>query len=315
MIAAEDIGKLPELTITESLARLPGLTSGRDRGNGAGVSVRGLGTELTGSLMNKRELATHNASRSPRFDQFPTELIYGASVYKSPIATQTAGGIAGTVNLNTVRPLEINERKINLNASFEYQEVAAALEDGDAYGDRESISYINQFLDDRLGVAIGVANSPRPVGTLRAAVFNPDPTEVSFVADGVEYTDATLPYGYEHSVRTGSESRQGIVGALQFRPSDNFDINYDVFYSQFEVSEDQSGFRTGNLAAAGTLYADVDVVGGSFDSGTNTHTAGSVAAARMTGGFDLNNVNEQYREEDDLLATGLNVVWNNGDAW
>ena len=134
VIAAEDIGKLPELTITESLARLPGLTSGRDRGNGAGVSVRGLGTELTGSLMNKRELATHNASRSPRFDQFPTELIYGASVYKSPIATQTAGGIAGTVNLNTVRPLEINERKINLNASFEYQEVAAALEDGDAYG-------------------------------------------------------------------------------------------------------------------------------------------------------------------------------------
>jgi len=315
VIAAEDIGKLPELTITESLARLPGLTSGRDRGNGAGVSVRGLGTELTGSLMNKRELATHNASRSPRFDQFPTELIYGASVYKSPIATQPAGGIAGTINLNTVRPLDITERKINLNANFEYQELAAGLEDGDAYGDRESISYIDQFMDDRLGVAVGFANSSRPVGTVRAAVFNPDPTEVSFVADGVDYTDVTLPYGYEHSVRTGSESRQGVVGALQFRPNDDFDINYDVFYSQFEVAEDQSGFRTGNLAAAGTLYADVDVVGGNFDSGTNTHTGGSVAAARMTGGFDLNNVNEQYREEDELLATGLNVVWNNGDAW
>lgn len=317
VIAAEDIGKLPEFTIVESLARLPGLSSGRDRGNGSGLSVRGLGTDLTGSLLNGRELATHNASRSPRFDQFPSELINGASVYKSPVANQMAGGVAGTIDLKTVKPLAMNERRVVLNANFEYQEIAADLADGESFGDRESISYVDQFMDGELGVAIGLANSTRPIGTVRAAVFNPNPTAAGnfTTEDGTTYSGVTFPYGFETSVRTGEEKRQGLITAIQWAPSENFEANYDLFLSQFDIEENQGGFRTGNLTAPGTRYGDVVVAGGTFDSATNTQTGGSVTAATITGGFDVNNVNEIYEEKDDLLSTGLNLKWATDNSW
>ena len=314
-IAAEDIGRLPEYTITESLARLPGLSSGRNKGNGSDLTIRGLGTELTTSLMNGRELATHNTSRSPRFDQFPTELIHGASVSKTLSAKQLAGGIAGSINLNTIRPLTIGERKINVNANFEYQELAASLENGEAFGDRESFSYIDQFLDGRLGVALGLANSKRPVGTVRAAVFAQNPQEISFTADNTEYRNVTLPFGYESSLRTGSEERQGLVSAIEFGEKNGLQISFDLFYSAFSVAEDQSGLRTNNLSGSGIRYENIDIIGGSFDSDTRTHTGGSVRRAELTGAFELSNINERYREDDELLATGVKLVWPVSNAW
>jgi TonB-dependent receptor len=64
-LRAEDIGKLPDVTIADSLARLPGVRVERDRGNGSTISVRGLGPDLIQSTLNGREVVTAGASRIP----------------------------------------------------------------------------------------------------------------------------------------------------------------------------------------------------------------------------------------------------------
>ena len=62
-ISAEDIGKLPDTTIAESLARLPGVTTQRDRyGNATAISIRGLGPDFNGYLLNGREQTSTDSS-------------------------------------------------------------------------------------------------------------------------------------------------------------------------------------------------------------------------------------------------------------
>jgi iron complex outermembrane recepter protein len=115
-ISAEDIGKLPDSSIAESLARLPGLTGQRGPDGRVNViSIRGLSPEFAGALLNGREVVSSNDSRAVEYDQFPSELIGQAIVYKTPTATLMGQGLSGTVDLRPRRPLDTRGREIAVN--------------------------------------------------------------------------------------------------------------------------------------------------------------------------------------------------------
>ena len=92
VITAEDIGKLPDVSIAESLARLPGLTVQRLDGRGQAISIRGLGPDFTTALLNGREQVTTGDNRGVEFDQYPSELLSGVTVYKTPDASADRSG-------------------------------------------------------------------------------------------------------------------------------------------------------------------------------------------------------------------------------
>ena len=73
VVASEDIGKLPDTTIAESLARLPGLAAGLDRGNASQIVARGMGERFIGATLNGRELASSEPNPAERYEQFPSE--------------------------------------------------------------------------------------------------------------------------------------------------------------------------------------------------------------------------------------------------
>ena len=86
-ISAEDIGKLPDLSIAESLSRLPGLATQRLDGRANVVSIRGLAPDFTTTLLNGREQVSASNNRGVELDQYPSELLNGALVYKTPDAS------------------------------------------------------------------------------------------------------------------------------------------------------------------------------------------------------------------------------------
>src|SRR5690606_41309377 len=92
-IAAADIGQLPDVSTSDSLNRLPGLAQDRDRGNGSQISIRGMGGLLGLTTLNGREVATVEEDRNIRYDQFPSELINAAQVYKTPQAHLSECGV------------------------------------------------------------------------------------------------------------------------------------------------------------------------------------------------------------------------------
>jgi iron complex outermembrane receptor protein len=105
-IASEDLGKLPDQNVAESLQRIAGVTIERNRGEGRYVSVRGFGPKFNAVTVNGRTLATDNNGREFSFDVLPSEIISGADVYKSPQANINGASIGATIDVRTLRPLE-----------------------------------------------------------------------------------------------------------------------------------------------------------------------------------------------------------------
>ncbi|MGN6229419.1 MAG: TonB-dependent receptor plug domain-containing protein, partial [Dyella sp.] len=164
-VSAEDIGKLPDASIAESLARLPGLATQRLDGRANVISIRGLSPDFAGTTLNGREQATIGENRGVEYDQYPSELISSAAVYKTPDASLIGQGLSGTVDLHTIRPLDLEKRTVVLNLRGEHT-TNGKLNPGSGVGDmghRASFSYIDQFLDHTLGVAVGFAQLDSPI--------------------------------------------------------------------------------------------------------------------------------------------------------
>ena len=97
-VYAEDIGKLPDTSIAESLARLPGLAGERRDGRTSGIAIRGFNENYVATTLNGREILGIGDSRGVEFDLYPSEMLSGVDVYKTPNATQVNQGLGGIVN-------------------------------------------------------------------------------------------------------------------------------------------------------------------------------------------------------------------------
>lgn len=106
VIAADNMGQLPNITVAQALVRLPGVNGARDRGNESLATVRGLGPRMTLGTVNDREIASSEPTRAVRWEVFPTEVVSAVKVYKTQSADLIAGGIAATVDIATVNPLD-----------------------------------------------------------------------------------------------------------------------------------------------------------------------------------------------------------------
>jgi phosphoribosylformimino-5-aminoimidazole carboxamide ribotide isomerase len=174
-ISADDIGGLPDVSIADSLTRIPGVTSVRIDGQSSELNVRGLSGGFVFSTLNGREMVSTSGGRSIQFDIFPSELITGAQVYKSQKASLIEGGVGATINLDTANAL-YNEDTHSVRASLQgnYNEAAADNEDSDTLGRRLTLAYQGKFLDETLGFSIGWANMFQPTVSSRFVNYQID---------------------------------------------------------------------------------------------------------------------------------------------
>ena len=113
-ITASDVGTLPDLSVAEALARVPGVvvqrfSLGGSEGDfpspeGGGNLIRGL--TLVRSEFNGRDSFSANGGRSLDFGTVPPELIGAVDVYKNTSADLIEGGIGGSINLRTLEPFD-----------------------------------------------------------------------------------------------------------------------------------------------------------------------------------------------------------------
>lgn len=106
-ITAENIGALPDVTITDSLQRVTGVQINRDAGVGTSVDVRGL--PQVGTMLNGEVFITADQidSQQPDFTMLPSTLFHGVDVVKSSTASETDAGISGAIDLHTYRPWDL----------------------------------------------------------------------------------------------------------------------------------------------------------------------------------------------------------------
>jgi iron complex outermembrane recepter protein len=311
-ISSEDIGKLPDASIAESIARLPGLTAQRNPQGGAAqlISIRGMSPDFSTALLNGREVVSTGDSRTVEFDQYPSEMLSGVNVYKTPDGGLIGQGLAGTVDMRTVRPLDFSQRQIGLSYRQERNGVGAASE---GEGNRYSFAYIDQYLDRTLGLAIGYAKTDRDLGSqTRGGMWG-----LTGYCDGARDDDGNClgvsmqaPGGFEFWTDSITEKREGAMAVLEWRPSKNFTSTLDLMYSTYDKQLDKKGFQVGTIWGGGEnapygqprVLRDYTLVDGVAVTGTWDNARGIIR-------------NDAQSIKDELQAFGWNNKLKLADGW
>lgn len=135
-VFSEDVGKFPDLNIAEAINRVPGIQLSREiDGSGVNVAIRGLNTNFTKVTLNGSHIAVAssgktdaiNSNRELDLDVFPTEFFTRLDVSKTPVASMLEGGLAGTVNMRSMRPMDTPINHLNYQTQLGYGELSEQL--------------------------------------------------------------------------------------------------------------------------------------------------------------------------------------------
>ena len=302
-ISSEDIGKLPDNTVAESLTRLTGVATQRNKTNGKAtdVSVRGLAPTFNGSLLNGREQASTSDARSPEFDLFPAELTGSVLVYKTPDASLMAQGLAATIDLHTLRPLDFPGRVVVANYKRERIGVDSGSQVGS--GHRATLSYVDQFFDRTVGVSLGLTTFKEDNGgELTFDNWGGGTAQRDF--NGVS---ATVPAGFLYDTQRRKSQRDGLSLTLQWKPNDRFKTTTDIFYSRGSESTKKTGLE-GAVAGSTGLYDPDGVL-------TAATIVDGVATSGTISNYKADVRNHMYSNKDRFLSLGWNGDLKMSDTW
>lgn len=268
---------------------------------------------MTFSTLNGREQVTPNGNRSIEFEQFPSELISGAKVYKSPKASLIEGGLAGTVELQTVRALDLEEPKGNINLRVSYNDRANEIFDANEAGFRFSTSYVGK-VGPSFGYAVGYARLEQPDVSTRFVGFDFEGASTDFNSDGIN--DA-VSFGFEVEEQGGTDTRDGVIGSFQWQLNDQLLWETDAYFSGFESEGFGRGIRvigTEEANRTNTIVTGPEVVNNALVGGFFTRNVG--APTVDGGGFGLTPqiINDNQSDEDELVSLGTKLVFTN-EAW
>ena len=311
IISADDIAGLPDVSIAESLARLPGVSSQRTGGQASALNIRGLSQDLVSATLNGREQVATSGNRTIEFDQYPSELISQAAVYKTPIASIIEGGIAGKVELKTVRPLDSKDSfSGQVNFRGLYNDRAKQNPDVSNKGYRASGSVQFKLADDTLGIALGYSRLYQPNVATRFVQFDfPSPgNNGSPVRDlNGDGQPEIFNFGFEGIQFGGRETRDGGIAVVEWKPSDRLHVLIDGYYSRFKSDVKRRGFRVTGAQSGDNQFQNPIIVNNAVVGGRVTNQIGSTTA-----GFALSTelVNQDEGRLDELYTFGGNLAYD-----
>ncbi|WP_235976478.1 TonB-dependent receptor [Sandaracinobacteroides hominis] len=302
-ISAEDIGKLPDTSIAESIARLPGLAAQREGGRAQSLAIRGLAPDFSTTLLNGREQVTTNDNRGVDYDQFPSEMMERVDVYKTPSAGLIGAGLSGTVDLRTVKPLGHGKRTIALNARAEVLDAGKLNPDSDSWGYRFAGTYIDQFADDTIGIALSGSVLKSPSQTQRFEAWG-YPTDAS----GTATIGGAKPYAI-----SGDLERKSISGTLEWRPNENIQTSVDLFYSNFKDHQTRRGVELPLAWGNGVPLTNVVVEDKLVVAGTYSNVKGVVRNDLKNRDADLFSAGWNLKAGNDLMRATLDFSYSKVD--
>jgi len=297
-VSAEDIGKLPDASIGESIARLPGLTSQRLNGRSAFISVRGFGPDFSQTLLNGREQTSTGDNRAVEFDQYASEMVSRVDVYKTPSANLIGQGLVGTIDIRTARPLDVKDKLFAVGIKGSHTELGKLNSGSKEYGYRVNATYIDRFgSDDEMGIALSASYVDEP--------YQVEEYNAWGWGQKGDVGGNFLINGNKSFVTSTRLKRLGLTGTFQGEIGNDLVLTLDGYYSKFDDDIIKRGIELplgDSLGWTSTTITNYEVEDGTVVSGT----FGNIEAV-------VNN--HSLKREADLGSFGANLAWNPGNGW
>ncbi len=309
-VVAEDIAKFPQSNVSEALQRVSGVQIRRDYAGGVGneVSIRGLPPEYTNVSINGVTTTTNADNRTFNFNILPAKLFQKAEVIKTPTADMEEGGIAGTVHLETLKPLNVKNRILAANIEGQVSSLSNSITP------RASLIYSNSW-SNKFGLLIGASydNFYRRTEAFDAVRWKKRTYDLN--QDGVnEFEDVWFMDLPRYILQDQNVERLSINTSLQYRLTDNFTITYEGMFISFNQLENRYSpiwfFRSANgltdmVVNDGIVeYADFDAV--DFKSENQSQNNES--------GYLQNSISGKWFIQDWEISADGSFVSNNRDS-
>ncbi|WP_240008429.1 TonB-dependent receptor [Pseudaquidulcibacter saccharophilus] len=236
-ISAEDIGKLPDVTIADSLQRVPGVQIRRDAGEGSTVNLRGLAQTVT--LFNGEQYLSAGSigQAQANFLDVPSQLMNGVLVYKSTDPRTPLAGISGTIDLKTRRPFQFAEGFVLTGGA---DGTKGKYSDGNDF----SVNGLANWRNDKVGVMLSGAYSDNTLGDNYSGYGGGVYSENDWGAG--KSTNYISPHGFEVYNRQIQRKRLGISGAFEAKLGEGFTLVAEGFYTKLEEHNRAVGLNISN---------------------------------------------------------------------
>lgn len=318
-ISAEDIGKLPDSTISDSLQRVTGIQIARSAGQGGLVSIRG-SREVLSTLNGELFLTAENILNSQaNYTDVPSALISGANVSKSSSAKQLEGGIGGSIDLLTRRSLTLDE---GFSGSARAQASNGSITEET---DPELSGLIGFNWNDQTAMSLGFSYADQTLSDnsvyTRAGEDRTAETwgcDCDLDGDGQKNTDSLIMMAWNGPQlynRIAERERLGLTYNLNSQLSDAIELNVDMFYNDMDekasgnilnVSSEGINWNRGN-------FTQLHGVKSTGDTGLYTNTYATGFSANMYGGLRAG-VDSDYVDTS-AFNNSAELKFDNGGAF
>lgn len=327
-ISAEDIGKMPDANLAESLQRIAGVSISRTNGEGAQVTVRGIDPSLNMVTLNGRNMpaVTNNgtagdkSSRAYDFANLASESVSGVEVYKTGKAQLAGGGLGAAINLKTLRPLDAGT-KISFGGKAVQDTTVYRGEGGEVTPEVSGLfSWAND--DDNFGISLTASYQERDNVRSNAFVNNWQ-LKTAGAADA-DTLDGTIPAGasvvnapaagslyavptdLRYALEDNTRERTNAQLTMQFRPVESVTTTLDYTYSENDLSADRS--------QQSTWYNVSAITGLQFDTGNAVATP-LIYQETYAGGKDVSFAQQMFNSVTQNNSFGANIEWNVTDSF
>ncbi len=308
-VVAEDIGKFPDITTADALARIPGIQVSHTAGEAENVVIRGLPNIET--TVNGYEMFT-GTGRAVALEDIPAEMLAGLSVYKSVGADQVEGGVAGLIDIQLHRPFDFEGAEFAGTARGYYSDQAKK----DSYNLSFLASNRWKYDGGEFGVLVDLSYSKQHYEDQIADNY------VHFGANGEQFDLATDPNGvrgyyadnYGLQLIPGSRARSGASVMLQWKNKDGLSVYWDNLYTGYQnthqvdffIAIPSFGGFTNNVTLFPAGYEGYDVPEKFDNLGT---------PARFVQSLTANNTNtiaseQSFTDATDTYQGAFGGVWD-----
>lgn len=257
VITAEDVGKMPDKNLADSLQRLPGVAVRTDYDEAEKVSMRGTNPDMSLILFNGHTVSggdwyvadQASSSRSTSLSLMPSSVLNQAIVYKTSQADIVDGGMAGTINVTTRKPLQQKEKfsgvvsvgesyadlpkkaAPDLNASINWKNDAGTF-GFIAQGFAEK-RFVRRDSSSRLAYGYSSGYDVLNTTTMKGI------TDASLAGSGYKASDLNgvrMPGTMSTEFVEGVRDRKGGMVSLEFKPNSDLDVTLTGFYSAMKAA-------------------------------------------------------------------------------
>lgn len=235
-ISAQDVGQFPTRNIADALQRITGVQMDRNFGEGSTIKLRGLPSNMIMNMYDGRQLPSPTGSRDLDYSILPVDFVRTLAIYKTPTADMPQAGLAGTVNVEPVKALDLPGRTAAFNVGTVY--------DGNSKRAKPDVSafYADKFLDNTLGMAVGAAITRREISRNGFSDFMFEPRDVSALTGDRTQTGQYRLWHYTSlGEEFGTRKRKSFVANAQWRPNESFEFHGDFIFSGMNTEDLTTG--------------------------------------------------------------------------